>query len=68
MYEELLMDEDEPLPTANPDILVSRALAPDDNLLRSKLQTLQDSLDLPNDRLKIVLSDAVPTYTPEFQG
>lgn len=68
MYEELLMDEDEPLPTANPDILVSRALAPDDNLLRSKLQTLQDSLGLPNDRLKIVLSDAVPTYTPEFQG
>lgn len=66
MYEELLMDEDEPLPTCNPDIMVSRAVAPDDARLNAKLARLSESLELPNDELKIALSEAVPTYTPEL--
>lgn len=65
MYEELLMDEDEPLPTSNPDILVSRAVAPDNVVLEAKLESLRHSLDLSSDEIKRELSRAVPTYTPQ---
>ena len=67
MYEELLMDEDEPLPTENPDIMVSRAAAPDLSALHAKLDRLESCLDDTNIRIKTVLAEVVPTYHPDLK-
>lgn len=62
------MDEDEPLPTVNPDILVSRATALDDSKLNSKLRHLNGCLNGSNDEIKVALREAVPTYTPGLRN
>lgn len=68
MYEELLMDEDEPLPTNNPDIMVSRAVPPGDGSLSAALERLAKGLDRSNAELKVILSEVVPTYVPELNS
>ena len=67
MYEELLMDEDEPLPTENPDITVSRAAAPDLDAMHAKLDRLEACLDGANAEIKTVLAEVVPTYHPDWK-
>ena len=67
MYEELLMDEDEPLPTENPDITVSRAAAPDLDAMHAKLDRLEACLDGANAEIKTVLAEVVPTYHPDLK-
>ncbi|WP_165249190.1 polysaccharide biosynthesis protein [Adlercreutzia sp. ZJ141] len=66
MFEELLMDEDEPLPTDNPGITVSRASAPEVDDVRARIELLEGSLNGTNNAIKRVLAEAVPTYQPEL--
>ncbi len=67
MYEELLMDEDEPVPTDVADITVSRAAPPDLSAVRAKLGELEVALDGTDREVKLALAEAVPTYTPEIE-
>ncbi|WP_241156047.1 nucleoside-diphosphate sugar epimerase/dehydratase [Adlercreutzia sp. ZJ154] len=67
MFEELLMDEDEPLATNNPSITISRAAAPEPDDVRACIALLESHLDDTNDSIKCVLAKAVPTYRPEFR-
>ena len=66
MYEELLMDEDEPLPTDVADITVSRAAPPDLETVRAKLGELEEHLGDGDREVKLALAEAVPTYRPEI--
>lgn len=66
MYEELLMDEDEPLPTDVKDITVSRATPPDLSVVRAKLDELESHLDDGDREVKLALAAAVPTYHPDL--
>ncbi|WP_165043849.1 nucleoside-diphosphate sugar epimerase/dehydratase [Adlercreutzia sp. ZJ138] len=68
MFEELLMDEDEPLPTDNPDITVSRAIAPEADDVRARLARLEAHLSGSNDDVKRALAESVPTYRPDLEG
>lgn len=68
MYEELLMDEDRPLPTDNPDIMVSRAPAPSEEEMRRKLELLRACLDGEADEIRQALAEAVPTYHPSCEA
>lgn len=65
MYEELLMGEDEPVPTDVADITVSRAAPPDLGTVQAKLDELEGALDGSDEDIKLALAGAVPTYTPE---
>ena len=65
MYEELLMDEDEPLPTDVKDITVSRAAPPNLATVRAKLDELQSHLGDGDEGVKRALAQAVPNYHPE---
>ena len=65
MYEELLMDTEETLPTENKDITVSRGRAPEVDEVRGNLETIEKSLDSAPEDIKRALAQAVPTYTPE---
>ena len=67
MYEELLMDEDEPLPTDIADITVSRAAPPDLATVRAKLDELESHLGGTDREVKLALAEAVPTYYPDFE-
>lgn len=66
MYEELLMDEDEPLPTDVKDITVSRATPPDLETVRAKLDELEAHLGDGDREVKLALAAAVPTYHPDL--
>lgn len=66
MYEELLMDEDEPLPTDIADITVSRAAPPDLATVRAKLDELESHLGGTDREVKLALAEAVPTYRPDI--
>ncbi|MEC4295545.1 polysaccharide biosynthesis protein [Adlercreutzia shanghongiae] len=68
LYEELLMDEDEPLPTDFDGIMVSRAIAPNDESLNARVQNLAESLSLSNSEIKMALRCAVPSYTPQIES
>ena len=65
MYEELLMDTEETLPTENKDITVSRGHAPEVDEVRGNLTALEKSLESSPAEIKATLAQAVPTYTPE---
>lgn len=67
MYEELLMDEDEPLPTSNPDITVSRAQAPETENMKARLAQLEACFSGTNNDVKRTLAEVVPTYKPSFE-
>lgn len=68
MYEELLMDEDEPLPTDVADITVSRAAPPDLETVRAKLDELEAHLGDGDREVKLALAAAVPTYHPDLDS
>ena len=68
MYEELLMDEDEPLPTDVADITVSRAAPPDLATVRAKLDELEAHLGDGDREVKLALAAAVPTYHPDLDS
>ena len=67
MYEELLMDTEETLPTENKDITVSRGRAPEVDEVRGNLSMLEESLGGAPAEIKAALARAVPTYRPEIQ-
>ena len=67
MYEELLMDSEETLPTENKDITVSRGRAPEVDEVHDSLEMLEKSLDGSVAEVKAALAKAVPTYTPEVK-
>lgn len=68
LFEELQMDNEEPIPTDNEDIMVSTATPVEKETVAMGLNLLESSLSLANDDIKAVLSRAVPTYTPEIKG
>lgn len=68
MYEELLMEEDCPLSTSNPDITVSRAKAPSEAETKQKLKDLEGCLGQGEREIKLALAEAVPTYCPLLDG
>ena len=66
MYEELLMEEDEPLGTDVADITVSRAAPPDLSTVQAKLEELEAHLADDDRSVKLALAEAVPTYHPDL--
>lgn len=68
MYEELLMDTEDLLPTSNEDIRISIGEALDLNTVKEKLSMLEACLVLDNDSIKKALAEAVPTYHPQFNS
>jgi len=66
MYEELLMDNEQLLPTEHSEIRISTAEADKMEEIKDKLEKLQDCLDKENDTVKSVLAEVVPTYHPQF--
>ena len=68
MYEELLMDTEDLIPTENSDIRISTGEADDYDSMASKIQKIRACLDEPNDEIKRVLAEVVPTYTPQFDN
>ena len=67
LYEELNMDDEPTVPTANGAITVIRGVRPEVADVRVRLDELEAALPLERDEIKRVLQKAVPTYTPEFQ-
>ena len=67
MYEELLMDDEELISTENSEIRISTAEADKMEEIQGKLEKLTACLDLPNDDIKRVLAEVVPTYHPRFE-
>lgn len=66
MYEELLMDNEQLLPTEHSEIRISTAEADKMEEIKDKLEKLHDCLDKDNDTVKSVLAEVVPTYHPQF--
>ena len=64
MYEELLMEGEDLLPTPNPAIMVSAAEPRPREKVEAGLATLQASLDQGNDAVRTALQEAIPTYHP----
>ena len=64
MYEELLMDDEELVPTTNKDIRISTGKPPCSDDLDEKLDKLRASLDAGNPAIKAALAEVVPTYNP----
>lgn len=64
MYEELLMDGEDLLPTPNPSITVSAGIPPSRESVEAGLSLLESSLEKGNDAIKSALAKAIPTYTP----
>lgn len=67
LYEELNMDDEPTVPTANGAITVIKGVRPEVADVRVRLDELGVALPLERDEIKRVLQKAVPTYTPEFQ-
>ncbi|MBQ9004610.1 MAG: polysaccharide biosynthesis protein [Eggerthellaceae bacterium] len=63
MYEELLMDEEETLPTKMRGIMISTGKSVGFGEVETKLIALQQALDLEDKAALVALEDAVPTYT-----
>ena len=66
MYEELLMDEEQLLPTDRPEIRISTAEADKMEEIKGKLDKLRACLDEDNGQVKAVLAEVVPTYHPQY--
>ncbi|MBQ9042968.1 MAG: polysaccharide biosynthesis protein, partial [Eggerthellaceae bacterium] len=65
MYEELLMSDEEQLPTSNPSITVSAGEPPTRDRVEAGLELLHNSLEGDNDSIKQALAQAVTTYHPQ---
>ena len=68
LYEELLMDDEDPVETGNDDILVSVGKPLPEEEVVSRLDVLRESLVGPNEEIKRALARAVPTYRPQIEG
>lgn len=68
MYEELLMDDEELLPTEHSEIRISTAEADKMEEIKDKLDKLRACLDEDNDQVKAVLAEVVPTYHPQYNN
>lgn len=62
MYEELLMDDESTLPTANPSIMITTGQEISYNEVASKLAKLESIIGSDDTDAIDVLEDAVPTY------
>lgn len=67
LYEELNMDDEPTVPTANGAITVIKGVRPEVADVQVRLDELEVALPFERDEIKRVLQKAVPTYTPEFQ-
>ena len=67
LYEELNMDDEPTVPTANGAITVIKGVRPEVASVEERLAKLEAALPQERDDIKRVLKEAVPTYTPEFQ-
>ena len=63
MYEELLMDEEDTLPTDNASIMISTGQEIGDDEVAAKLQELESALGKSDAEAIRVLEEAVPTYS-----
>ena len=68
MYEELLMDDEELIPTQHSEIRISTAEADKMEEIKDKLEKLEACLDEDNDAIKATLAKVVPTYQPQFSN
>ena len=68
MYEELLMDTEQLIPTPNKDIRVSTCDALDVSEVEGKLERLTSCLEQDNRTIKETLAEVVPTYHPDFEN
>ena len=68
MYEELLMDDEELIPTQHSEIRISAAEADKMEEIKDKLEKLEACLDEDNDAIKATLAKVVPTYQPQFSN
>ena len=66
MYEELLMDNEQLLPTEHSEIRISTAEADRMEEIKDKLEKLEACLNDTNDEIKTVLAQVVPTYHPQY--
>ena len=67
LYEEMLMDEEGMQETANKLIHIGKPIEMDDVWFREKLRELDEASKSESDRIRILVSQVVPTYkyTPE---
>ena len=67
LYEEMLMDEEGLQETANKLIHIGKPIEMDDDWFREKLHELDEASKSESDRIRILVSQVVPTYkyTPE---
>lgn len=63
MYEELLMDEESTVPTANKSIMISKGQGISYEQVAAKLDELDDAIGGTDERAIRILEEAVPTYT-----
>lgn len=63
LYEELQMEDEEPVATTNDDIMVSAAAPISKDEVQQKLASLEASLNKSNEEIKKALAEAVPTYS-----
>lgn len=66
MYEELLMDNEQLLPTEHSEIRISTAEADKMEEIKDKLEKLRACMNESNDEIKTVLAEVVPTYHPQY--
>ena len=62
MYEELLMDEEDTLPTDNASIMISTGQEISYDEVAAKLKDLENALSRSDDEAVRMLEEAVPTY------
>ena len=62
MYEELLMDEENTLPTKTKGIMISTGVSVGFDEVESKLAALRDAIDAEDEVALAVLEEAVPTF------
>ena len=69
LYEEMLMDEEGMQDTANKLIHIGKPIEMDDDWFRVKLQELDEASKSESDRIRMLVSQVVPTYkyTPETE-
>ena len=70
LYEELLMDEEGLQETQNKLIHIGRPIEMDDEWFREKLRELDEASKMESDRIRVLVSQIVPTYhyVPEYQS
>ncbi len=65
MYEELLMENEDLLPTTNSSIMVSAGEPPSRDAVEAGLEKLRSCLDSGNEAVRQTLAETISTYNPE---